>query len=751
LPARTRPITDLVIEGTWLAGVVLAPLAFSPRNSFSFYNDPKYAVLHLVALVIIAAWAWEWAVHPRSSTWPSLSGTLGWVGRWPERWAVVSVGALGLSAVISTALSPVPVVSLWGRDATDLGYELYSFLSLLVVFIAIAVRMRTELQVRRLMFAVAGVGTIAAIYGIGQRFGWDALGPGENSDRVIASFGNPILLGSFLLMTAMVTITVTISEQRNGKYGWLVVGGLVLGVQLAALWFTGSRGPWIGYAVSVVAFALIGFVWLERLLLVRALALMATGVLVAVIIGLVPGSESGDTRDLSDLGSIFDDSNAGSVGGRGPIWESALELTRSRISAPDEPGALTAARSLTGYGPEMFYYAYPLGIEIEPTGTIAQNTHNYPLQLLLELGLFGFVSFISAALLTVYAAVRLLSKARRAGKHGMWPSIVIVGLLAMLAGRGTGQMVGVARVGDLVPFWALLALSIAVIEIVRRQLPESSESSGRSQRAQRGGTQTKASPPQRLVLFASALAISLLAVGVLYFQDLRSLQASAIARDAFDLREDGRPNEALAKYQRAAELNPAAEIYHLELNDLFREAANEAEVRGDRVQAVAHWESALEAVQDYEDRNPKAFDTQVRMGQAESRLTALGRTDLVDIARDRYVSIAEARPSYPSIQTDAAQGLLAVGDDALGLEYADRALAMETQSFPNPSAWWFRGIALENLGDLEIAATSYETSIDRDPGSPVAKDAHRRLAVVYDRLGDPVLADRHQALADAIK
>jgi tetratricopeptide (TPR) repeat protein len=664
---------------------------------------------------------------------------------------VVSVGALGLSAVISTALSPVPVVSLWGRDATDLGYELYSFLSLLVVFIAIAVRMRTELQVRRLMFAVAGVGTIAAIYGIGQRFGWDALGPGENSDRVIASFGNPILLGSFLLMTAMVTITVTISEQRNGKYGWLVVGGLVLGVQLAALWFTGSRGPWIGYAVSVVAFALIGFVWLERLLLVRALALMATGVLVAVIIGLVPGSESGDTRDLSDLGSIFDDSNAGSVGGRGPIWESALELTRSRISAPDEPGALTAARSLTGYGPEMFYYAYPLGIEIEPTGTIAQNTHNYPLQLLLELGLFGFVSFISAALLTVYAAVRLLSKARRAGKHGMWPSIVIVGLLAMLAGRGTGQMVGVARVGDLVPFWALLALSIAVIEIVRRQLPESSESSGRSQRAQRGGTQTKASPPQRLVLFASALAISLLAVGVLYFQDLRSLQASAIARDAFDLREDGRPNEALAKYQRAAELNPAAEIYHLELNDLFREAANEAEVRGDRVQAVAHWESALEAVQDYEDRNPKAFDTQVRMGQAESRLTALGRTDLVDIARDRYVSIAEARPSYPSIQTDAAQGLLAVGDDALGLEYADRALAMETQSFPNPSAWWFRGIALENLGDLEIAATSYETSIDRDPGSPVAKDAHRRLAVVYDRLGDPGLADRHQALADAIK
>jgi len=120
--AGTRRITDLVIEGTWLAGVVLTPLVFSPRNSLSFYNDPKYAVLHLAALVIIAVWAWEWAMYRPSSLWPSLSGALGWVGRRPERWAVISVGGLGLSAVISTALSPVPAASLWGRDSTDLGY-----------------------------------------------------------------------------------------------------------------------------------------------------------------------------------------------------------------------------------------------------------------------------------------------------------------------------------------------------------------------------------------------------------------------------------------------------------------------------------------------------------------------------------------------------------------------------------------------------------------------------------------------------
>lgn len=732
-----------------MAGVVLTPLVFSPRNSLSFYNDPKYAVLHLAALVIIAVWAWEWAMYRPSSLWPSLSGALGWVGRRPERWAVISVGGLGLSAVISTALSPVPAASLWGRDSTDLGYELYSFLSLLVVFIAIAVRMRTEHQARRLMFALVGAGTIAAIYGIAQRFGWDGLGPGEHADRVIGTLGNSIHLGSFLLMTAMITTTVTINEQRNGKYGWLIVGGLALGAQLAALWFTGSRGPWIGYTVSVVAFVMIGFLWLDRRLLVRGMGLIASGVLVAMVIGLapVPESDGRTTRDFSDLGSIFDDSTTGSIGGRGPIWQSALELTRSRISAPGESGALTAARSLTGYGPEMFFYAYPHGVEIEPTGTIAQNTHNYPLQLLLELGLFGFATFISAALLIVYAAARLLRTANRAGKHGMWFSVTIVGLLAMLVGRGTEQMVGVARVGDLLPFWALMALTIAIVTIARRQLTENSEGSGNSQR----GPRIDASPPPQSVFVAVALAITLLAVGVLYYKDFQSLKASAVARDAVELRKEGRPDEALVKYQRAVELDPDVQDYHLQVNDLFREAANEAQIAGIGDQAISGWEKALEAARRYEERNWKAFDTQTRMGQAESRLVALGRRDLVNVARDRYVSIADARPSYPSIQTDAAQGLLAVGYNTLGLEFADRAIGMETQGFPNPRAWWFRGVALENLGQLEIAATSYETATERAPGSQVAKDAHKRLAVVYGKLGDPVSADQHQRLAEAIK
>jgi tetratricopeptide (TPR) repeat protein len=748
--ARTsaRRLTDKVIEGAWLAGVVLVPLLFNPRNYFSFFNDPKYLVLHLIALVIVTAWIWEWALNARTPNRLSVARVVDWIGRRPERWAVISTGALVLVALISTALSPVWLVSLWGRDFTDLGYELYSFLATLVVFFALAFRLRTRVQVRRLMLTLAGTGTLAALYGVLQRFGWDPLGPGENAGRVFATFGNPILLGSFLVMTAVITVSAVLAEDRDRKYVWLIGGAVALGLQLAALWFAGSRGPWIGYAAGAVAFPLIGYLWLDRRTLVRSLGLVAAGVAVALVIGFLRGADGGDERSLADLGSIFDGSEGGSIGGRGPIWESALELSVERSWVPEEAAATGVLRSLVGYGPEMFFYAYPLAVDVDQSESVAQHAHNLPLQILMELGLLGLISFIVLGLFAVYAAIRLLNTGRRSGDQAGWAPLVVVGLLAALVGRATEQMAGVARISDMLIFWALMGLLIAVVEIARREhradpVPEVRQQKGRER--ERPGVSFLL---PRNVIVVLAIGVTILSVGLLYFRDVRTLQASAMAQDAVVLREAGRPNEALDKYQRAVELNPAVESYHLSVNDLFREAAGLAETAGDVNLAVVGWEGAIDAAKNYEDRNLNAFDTQGRLGQAESRLAALGRDDLLAIAGERYVRMADARPTYPLVLTETAQGLLAVGDDAGGLFYADQALAFETRDFPNPKAWWFRGVALENLGELEEAAESYETAVERAPESEEARKSHLRLAVVYERLGDVERAEQERLLAE---
>ena len=746
----SRTLPDLVIEAAWLAGVALVPLLFNPRGWLTFYNDPKYVALHLAGLVIVIAWAWDWALSSRPAPVPGPSRLLEWAGRRPERWAVLFAGLFTLVAVISTALSPVRSVSLWGRDFTDLGYELYSVLALLAVFFAIAVRMRTAAQARRLMLTFAATGTVVALYGIAQRFDWDPVGPGEGAGRVFASFGNPILFGSFLLMTAVITTAITLGEHRDGRYRWLVGGAVALGLQLAALWFTGSRGPWIGYAAGGVAFAAIGYVWLDRRLVLKGMAVVGAAIALVFVIAFIPGAEGGSERNLGDLGTIFDESAAGSVGGRGPIWGAVLELSTSRAWEPEESAAAGLVRPFIGYGPEMFFYAYPLGLDVDQSGTVAQHAHNYPLQLLMELGLIGLVSFAAMSLLAIYAGGQALNRAKRAGEHHRWTSIAIAGLLAALLGRGLEQMAGVARVGDLLPFWALMGLLIAVVQITRRETanepgtPDAAPRGGRRpepRRAGRSGT--------RYLALGVAVAVTVAAAGLLYYRDVQTLRASAIARDAIELRELGRPDEALAKFERAVDLAPDVEMYHLQINDLFRVAAGVEESDGNNELAIVGWEGALSAAQRYADRNPKAFDTQKRLGQAESRLAALGRDGLAAVARDRYIAIAAALPSLMSAQTESARGLLAVGEDALGLEYADRALVMETPYSPNAEAWWLRGAALENLGERQAAAESYRTAIQRSPDSQEASDSHRGLARFYDTIGDTVAAGQERALAEA--
>ena len=763
----SRLITDRVIEAAWLVGLVSAPLIFNPRGWLSFYNDPKYVALHFVALGILTAWAWERALYSRPPGLPGFAEARGWVGRRPERWAIVMAGGLALTAVLSTIASPVKTVSLWGRDFTDLGYELYSFLSFLVIFFAVALRVRTDVQVRRILFAFTGVGTLVGSYAISQHYGWDPLGPGEGDARAFGSFGNPIHLGSFLVMTSVVTLALAISgngeRHPRPSYRWLAGGAVVLGVQLAALWFTGSRGPWIGVTTGGLAFMVLGAIWLDRRAVIQSFTVITTAVVIAMLItsisfpeddavedvqaGVIEVADVG--RNLSDLTTIFEDSPSGSVGGRGPVWESALRLPVGRPWSPDELSAAWVIRTLLGYGPEMFFYAYPLGLEIDRSGSIAEHAHNFPLQILVEFGMLGLATLLALALLVLYAGFKVLHVLRHSGEQAPWTSIVLVGLLAALIARGVEQLAGVARVGDLVPFWIMTGLIIAIVEIT--PTPSSNRAENVRTLPDRGGPVVVRRNAWSGAYIGVALVITLIAAGLLYFRDVRTLQASAIAKDGDAMGIEGRVNEALAKYQRAAELNPYVEEYHLVVNDLFRTAAIQAEDNGDSELARFGWESALDAAQRYADRNPKAYDSQARIGQAQSRLVALGRTDLIEDTLSTYIDMANAQPSVRDVQWFAAEGLVSIGEDTLGLAVLDRALDMETLALPDPGSWWLRGVALENLQDYESAQGAYQTALRHSVGPHLqgyVLSSHERLVVVYTALGQPNNAAAQQAIVD---
>ena len=76
----------------------------------------------------------------------------------------------------------------------------------------------------------------------------------------------------------------------------------------------------------------------------------------------------------------------------------------------------------------------------------------------------------------------------------------------------------------------------------------------------------------------------------------------------------------------------------------------------------------------------------------------LGQQNRLSEAVDRYVRLADALRSFPRMQTIASAGITAAGEAELGLIYADRAIEVETEEYPNVGAWLARGAALEALG-----------------------------------------------------
>ncbi|MDA1257829.1 MAG: O-antigen ligase family protein [Chloroflexi bacterium] len=733
--AGNRTLIDLAIEACWLAALALVPIAFSGRDVVVLFLQPKDFVLHLLALTILALWVIDWALggYRPEVDLGSLTAIRRWLGRNPRNWALAAAGGFGVVAAISTILSPTPAVSLWGRDFAQLGYELYSVLSLLVIFFAIALRVREPDQVRRVLWAIAGAGAVTGAYGVSQHFGWDPIGNGAGDVRVLSTFANPIFFGSFLLMSTVVTLGLALDRTDDWRQWRPPVVVLLLTVQLAAMWFTGSRGPWLGLVFGLLVFAGLGAISLSRASLARAGAVIVAALVLAVMLVNIPTETSNaGGRDLGSIVAVTDLS-AGTLGRRTDIWKGSARLLDSWEQQESESALASALRPVFGLGPEMFFYSYPLTANPQNGLEVVSHAHSFPLQVVLEVGIAGLVTFLT---LTVAALATGLSFILRRGRRNDLAAVAMVAVIAALAGRSVEQAVGVARVGDLVPFWALLGLVLTVYVIGGGGSAEvKSDSRSRSARPAYG----------RLGL---AAVVTVTALSIFVARDVQMLRSGLIAGDAFDESAGGNPIESLRLLRKAGDISPDVQQYGVWAGELLVEGAR---AQTDAAAAMEQLGDAYDAFIRYEKRDPIAFTTQLRIGLVESELVNRGDNFRLQDLIDRSVRLADAMPSYPEIQAFAAERVLIAGRLELGLALADRAIAMEAETSPQPFAWFMRGNALGDLGDLDGALEAFNTALDREPEGQFAPGVHRNMALVYDSIGDAAQAAEHRARADEIQ
>ena len=737
-----RHLIDSAIIWITLGTLFIIPIIFNYFHIVSVFAELKLVTLHLGAGLIAILWLWEFA---RNGHFPvSISkqkpgrDLLQKIGKNPTRWALIGAVIWFFALTISTLLSPLSSISFFGAEDNRSGYNLYDYISLFFICFSVAFRFRSIATLKLFTYTLVGSGTIVAAYGIAQHFDWDPIGGNIGLNRVQASFGNPLDFGAYMVMAIPTTLALAYFATKQ-KYIWASLIIVPLGLQLAGLWFSGGRGPYISTLAGLITFFLIAAVVGHIKSIIRpALVLILGGLLATAIIAL-PSSqnERGTAKSLGIQRILSIENQITGAGrttnevtdglyGRLNIWNSTLELaTHWSVPAAESP-VNTFLRPVFGLGPDMFVYSFSMVEKPRAGLQLVDHTHNYGLQILMEqgfLGLFGFLIFVSSLVVIAFA----LAKRLRSSDYQLSISkILVLSLLPAMLGKIIEIQTGVPRVSDLTMMFALFGATIALYSVINGQRINNNNQHITIPRSPSYAFLV----PRMIGLGAVAILIMTIFIG----WDIRRLSASRTHAVGSSTTSSATQVQAWADAQSRAPERPSF------TNKLFTEyfhAAIYHRDRGDETEAAQLMLAARELLLEFEKYDPFKRDTQINLFQTEVALTQWGYLEYAEQAIDRSKKIIERYPSYPSFISIIATNMTLIGMHDLAIEYAEYAINVEKVTKPWPKAWYAKGRALYELGHLDESILVLNTAVEKQPGSEGAIYAHKILAHIYLKRGDP--------------
>ncbi|PKB84372.1 MAG: hypothetical protein BZY88_00080 [SAR202 cluster bacterium Io17-Chloro-G9] len=498
-------------EAVWLLLVFVVPLAFLSRSDILsspvivFIEVPKIAILRTLAGLLGALWLAEWALESKQPAGIGYGARRGWdsLRRWfrpsgptdPIGWVRLAVTFYFGTVLLSTVLSASLPVSLWGEVPGQDGYGAYTTAAYAMVFAVVATHLKTQDQQWRLMVAIAASGVLVGGYAVSQHFGGDffrLLGPVQHGIAT-STMGNAIFVGSVLLITLTVSLAAAASHFRNRpgapgpRRAWWVwtLWIAVLAVQMLGIIYTSSRGPWVGTVFALGLFVGLAFLFSGWRTGVRGVLVLAAAAAITAAVLIFPGHSFGDSfgpgsessggpsqaaRAAERFTSIGGQVTSGGFSGRRDIWLTSWRLMQNRPWVDFDQMRLSFLRPVVGYGPDLHRTVYLL--DSRPRGELllpgeAHQAHNFFLHAGVELGFLGLLASLGIFGVPLLAGGYLLLWRTRS--YSFNQRVILIMLLAVIAGRLLEQMVGLARVSDLTMFWALLAVMAAMPGVVAPQ------------------------------------------------------------------------------------------------------------------------------------------------------------------------------------------------------------------------------------------------------------------------------------------
>ncbi len=497
MPTKLSRFCDGIMEAGWLAAVILVPLFFNVYSSRIFEPD-KITMLRSLALLVLAAWLVK-IVETRGFRWERIdpgSSRIKSILRIP---LIAPVLALAVMYIIATLFSVSPSVSLWGSYQRLQGT--YTTLSYLVLFAALVVNLRSKSQVDRLITVIIMVSLPIMLYGVLQRFKLDPVPwGGDTSRRIAANMGNSIFVAAYLIMVFPLTVgrivdafkaILTDSDQLLLPVVRATIYIFIAALQVVALYFSGSRGPALGWmASSFFLFLLLSLYWGKRWLTITTVA-VAAGMAVFLVVFNIQGGPLEGLRQspaIGRFGRLLDaESNSALV--RKYIWEGAADLVsiHEPLEFPDgSRDSFNLLRPLIGYGPESMYVAYnpfyvPELAHVEKRNASPDRSHNETWDSLVITGAGGIIVYLSVFLSVFYYGLKWVGLVPNKRQRTLFFLLILAS--GVIGAVGLGIWRGVEYFGVGMPFGMLIGLLLYITQVAifsQYQMPSNSGEATRS-------------------------------------------------------------------------------------------------------------------------------------------------------------------------------------------------------------------------------------------------------------------------------
>lgn len=358
------------------------------------------------------------------------------------------------------SIDPMPATG----DPSSLAFPVWStfgqhvfFASYLVMIIPLAAA--RAWQNRAPLFDAAGGGddvlTAVSIVGAVVVSLLAFLAIGVQQTAVFTLF--PLLLGGFTVAALAVYSlpnTAAMAAARRIAYPAL------LAAQILALIFTGARGAWLGFLVSIPVFGVLLGWKLGRARIWQSLSALTGLVALFLILLNMPSGPLQSLRSVQGLSRLANITGGGGTEGSAQarllIWQAVVHLMSHTPSLPGNFGG--PLRTLIGYGPETLAWAFQAVFPLQLRRVTAEiwtwdRAHNIYLNYLASIGAVGLA--VVLVLLAVFFWRLWLALKQGASPDG---TVLLIALASGMAGHMVDGFFGIEMAATLLLFWLMVGL-----------------------------------------------------------------------------------------------------------------------------------------------------------------------------------------------------------------------------------------------------------------------------------------------------